>query len=67
VTDWRLGRFRETLPDHEKATLDTLMITAEGARWPAEVQGYQRFWGREPLHPQYHRGVLPGGENYNMP
>ncbi len=69
----KLGRFRETLPDHQKAMLDALTITAEGARGPAEVQGYQWFWGNDPLSPQWYGGALPPGEtspwwqNYNTP
>jgi hypothetical protein len=69
----KLGRFRETLPDHQKAMLDALTITAEGARGPAEAQGYQWFWGNDPLSPQWYGGVLPPGEtspwwqNYNTP
>jgi hypothetical protein len=69
----KLGRFRETLPDHEKGMLDALVITAEGAQGPADVQGYGWFWGNDPATPNWYSGVLPPGqtspwwENYNTP
>jgi hypothetical protein len=69
----KLGRFRETLSDDEKVMLDALTITAEGARGPADLQGYQWFWGNEPASPSWYSGVLPPGETslwwdtYNTP
>jgi hypothetical protein len=69
----KLGRFRATLPKHEQAILDALTLTAEGARGAADVQGYQWFWGPDPLNPQWYSGTLPPGEvspwweNYNTP
>jgi len=57
-----LGRFHETPPDHEKAMLDTLVITAEGAQGPADVQGYWWFWGNDPATPQWYSGLIPPGE-----
>jgi hypothetical protein len=44
----KLGSFRATLPDQEKAMLDALTLTAEGARGAADVRGYQWFWGPTP-------------------
>ena len=67
----KLGRFRETLPDHEKAMLDALTITAEGAPGQADVQGYTWFYGDDPAAPRWYSGeLLPGQtslwwENYN--
>ncbi|HLH25990.1 MAG TPA: hypothetical protein VK066_26030 [Chloroflexota bacterium] len=69
----KLGRFRASLPDHEKAMLDAIMITAEGARGAGDVQGYAWFWGNDPVTPRWYTGVQPPGatspwwENYNTP
>jgi hypothetical protein len=69
----KLGRFRESLPDHEKAMLDAVMVTAEGARGPADLEAYHRFWGDDPATPHGYSGILPPGEtsswweNHNTP
>ena len=69
----KLGRFRETLPGHEQALLDALMLTAEGARGAGDVQAYGWFWGDDPMNPAWYSGVLPPGEtspyweNYDGP